>query len=233
MSDEKLLMYIDVTDLMADLDLLNTLNKDNDNKILFKRACIIGKELHNKIPYCMCIIEIDNIEENLLQLLRNHSFEVLSDYDVEIFNIVIEIDVEWYNINSTTINRCTIKALMYDTLCKDTWESSDGVHIFDDYCSKITCANNMTLEILDRHLISDDTAVVNVIAHAENMPISLNMNIKVQDVLGIVIEDNMDTIQDMMESINTMCADRVSLLNMMCTQKYKEVFINDGTEITP
>ena len=91
----------------------------------------------------------------------------------------------------------------------------------------------MTLEILDRHLISDDTAVVNVIAHAENMPISLNMNIKVQDILGIVIEDNIDTIQDMVESINTMCADRVSLLNMMYTQEYKEVFINDGTEITP
>lgn len=62
------------------------------------------------------------------------------------------------------------------------------------------------------------------------MTIALNMSIKVVDILGMIIEDNMNIIYDMLKSINTMCADRISLLNMMFTQKYKEVFIN--TDIT-
>lgn len=230
MSYKRLLLCIDVVNLMADLELLNTLNKDNDNRILFKQACVVGKEMHNKIPCCMCIIEIGNTEESMLQLLRNHTFEVLSDYDTEIFNIISELDVEWYDINSTTISRCVAKALLYDTLCKDTYESSDDVHIFDDYCSKVKCANGVTLEILDRYLVSDDEAIAKVIAHNDDMPIALNMSIKVVDILGMIVEDNMNIIYDMLKSINTMCADRISLLNMMFTQKYKEVFIN--TDIT-
>lgn len=77
----------------------------------------------------------------------------------------------------------------------------------------------------------ENKANIRALLYKEELPISLNITMKPLNVLGWALEDNYEYLNDIIESINKMCSDRVSVLNMVDTQEVKEIFI-ENTDIT-
>lgn len=74
MNNKQMFIAITVIDLMSDIELLNETNNNTDRQIVFKRACIVDKEIIDDIDYCTCIIEIEsNISNKMIDKLNQLS----------------------------------------------------------------------------------------------------------------------------------------------------------------
>lgn len=238
MNTKQMFIAITVIDLMSDIELLNETNNSTDRQIVFKRACIVDKEIIDDIDYCTCIIEIEsNISNKMIDKLNQLSgtFDLWSltsssESSRGLINSIKEAKLEWYDINYNQISSVIAKALVYDTIGKELWESCDDSIVTYELYNEATCRDGLHIKILNRQMI-ENKANIRALLYKEELPISLNITMKPLNVLGWALEDNYEYLNDIIESINKMCSDRVSLLNMVDTQEVKEIFI-ENTDIT-
>lgn len=231
MDDTKVREYIaiEALDIVGAIRSLNKINSEvnDEDKIFFRKVCIIGGDVLYRTLGQYCLVEVSyGISDNMMTRLEEIDFEIItlhyfSESDTQILINIVESNSEWYDINDYIISNLISKALVYDVLGKDSVLSMDNVIVREDIQRSVEYGNDLHIKIIDI-LHIEEKSLLKIIVYKDNLPISLKLVIDTKGfIIGEVMESVEGILNNMVESINNICEDRVSLLNMM---KDKSIF---------